>query len=196
MGQLTAGSTSSSLIQQVQANEPTAWDRLCTLYAPLVVDWCRQAGLQAADTADVVQDVFASVYQNVGSFRRTSPGDSFRGWLWVIVRNAVRLHFRKAGQQVAAAGGSQVQEMLRELPEFFEEASQPAHAAEQHALLQRALRMVRPEFSETTWQAFWRTTVDRVPGPDVATELGISPGAVRQAKYAVLQRLRGLLADD
>lgn len=195
MGQATAGSTSSSLIRQVQANEPEAWDRLCALYAPLVVDWCRQAGLQSADTADVLQEVFVAVYQNAGSFRRKKPQDSFRGWLWTIVRNAVRLHFRKAGQQAAAVGGSNAQAALGQLPQFFEE-SQPDSPAQRHALLHRALKMLRPQFAETTWQAFWRTAVDRVPGPEVAAELGISAGAVRQAKYAVLQQLRDLLADD
>jgi len=196
MGQATAGSTSSSLIRQVQANEPDAWRQLSRLYAPLVVQWCRQANLQSADTADIVQEVFTAVCKNVGRFRRTSPEDSFRGWLWTITRNAVRMHLRKAGRQVKAAGGSQAQRDLDELPQFFESASHSESLPERHALLHRALQMLRPDFTATTWEAFWRTTVDRVPGPEVAAELGISPGAVRQAKYAVLQRLRGLLADD
>jgi len=196
MGPATAGSTSSSLIRQVQKNEPDAWDRLCSLYAPLVVDWCRQAGLQPADTADVVQEVFVAVYQNVVGFRRERPGDSFRGWLWTVARNAVRLHFRKAAQTAVAAGGSHAQAALGQVPQYFEEPSQPDSAAQRHALLHRALQLLRPQCAETTWRAFWRTTVDGMPGPDVASELGISAGAVRQAKYAVLQRLRDLLADE
>lgn len=192
MGQLSASSTSSSLIRQVQADEPEALNRLCSLYAPLVVVWCRQAGLQPADTADIVQDVFISVCQNIGNFRRSTPGDSFRGWLWTIARNAVRLHLRKAGQQPLAAGGSQAQAALQTWPEFFEGDAD----GQRHALLHRALQMLRLEFTETTWQAFWRTAVDRVPSSEVAAELGLSPGAVRQAKYAVLLRLRDLLADE
>lgn len=196
MGQSTVGSTSSSLIRQVQANEPDAWRQLCRLYAPMVVQWCRQAHLQSADTADIVQEVFAAVCKNVGRFRRTSPQDSFRGWLWTITRNQVRMHLRQAARQIEAAGGLQAQQMLDELPQFFEEASHQDSQLQQHALLRRALRFIRSEFTDTTWQAFWRTTVDNLPGPDVAAELGLSPGAVRQAKYAVLQRLRNLLAGD
>lgn len=86
--------------------------------------------------------------------------------------------------------------MLDEFPQCFEDAPHHDSQLQQHALLRRALRMLRPEFTDATWQAFWRTTVDNVPGPDVAADLGISAGAVRQAKYAVLQRLRTLLADD
>ena len=68
----------------------------------------------------------------------------------------------------------------------------PHHLAQRRItyLLRRALELIRVEFEEPTWQAFWRTTADGLSAIDVAAELGLSPGAVRQAKYRVLRRLR------
>ena len=37
--------TSLTLLQRVQARQPAAWERLVDLYAPLVLHWCRRAGL-------------------------------------------------------------------------------------------------------------------------------------------------------
>ena len=55
------GSTSTSLLQRALAREPDAWERLVTLYSPLVRHWCRQAGVAHQDMPDVSQDVFAAV---------------------------------------------------------------------------------------------------------------------------------------
>ncbi len=63
-------------------------------------------------------------------------------------------------------------------------------AESRNFVLARALELVRGEFEVTTWQAFWRTTVDGQNPADVGRELGLSAGAVRQAKYRVLRRLR------
>jgi RNA polymerase sigma-70 factor (ECF subfamily) len=63
------------------------------------------------------------------------------------------------------------------------------------ALFECALGLIRPEFTDRTWQAFWRTAVDDQPAPDVGQELGMSAGAVRVAKCRVLQRLREELGE-
>ncbi len=79
-------------------------------------------------------------------------------------------------------------------PELFDEQSQEEQAAEQ-GLIHRALELIRGEFAERTWQAFWRTVVDEQQAADVAKDLGMTPGAVRVAKCRVLQRLREALGD-
>jgi RNA polymerase sigma-70 factor (ECF subfamily) len=196
MAQLTSGSTSSSLIRRVRDNDPDAWARLAKLYGPLAFGWCKQAGLQSADIADIVQNVFTSVYKNIGRFRNDSPTDSFRGWLWTITRNEVRMYLRRREDQPNAVGGTDAQHAIQQIPQLFENELLPIELSEQQHVVHRALRLLHDEFEETTWQAFWRTAIEGQPGPQVAEELQISPGAVRQAKYAVLQRLRKFLADD
>ncbi len=63
------------------------------------------------------------------------------------------------------------------------------------SLLHRALEIIRPDFEDRTWQAFWRATVEGHTAADIAQDFGMTPRAVRQAKYRVLQRLRTELDD-
>src|SRR5215471_1548277 len=86
--------TSLSTLSRARTNDPEAWRRLVHLYSPLLRRWCAKAGLQPADTADVLQDLFAAVHHNLGGFRKNGPTDSFRGWLWTITRNKIRDHLR------------------------------------------------------------------------------------------------------
>ena len=48
---------------------------------------------------------------------------------------------------------------------------------------------MRGQFSEQTWQAFWRTAVEGRSGQEVADELKMSVGAVYVAKSRALARL-------
>ena len=45
-------------------------------------------------------------------------------------------------------------------------------------------------FSETIWQAFWRTGVEGRPVKEVAVALGMSVGTVYQYKSRVVARIR------
>jgi RNA polymerase sigma-70 factor (ECF subfamily) len=62
-------------------------------------------------------------------------------------------------------------------------------------LYHRALELVRGEFEERTWQAFWRATVEGHAPADIAADIGVTPAAVRKAKSRVLLRLRQEVGD-
>jgi RNA polymerase sigma-70 factor (ECF subfamily) len=186
------GSTSVSLLERVKAHDQEAWRRLVQLYGPLVYQWCRRWELRPDDVADIFQEVFQAVAAQISSFRRDRPGDSFRGWLWTIARHKIADHFRRQGRGPVAAGGSDAQQRLLELPEPPAEAD-PSTA--DGSLVQRALEHIRGEFEERTWSMFWRATVDGHATRDIAADLGVTPDAVRVAKSRILKRLRQELTD-
>ncbi len=62
-------------------------------------------------------------------------------------------------------------------------------------LYRRALELVRAEFEERTWEAFWRAAVEGQPPDLIARDLGVTPAAVRKAKSRVLHRLRQEVGD-
>jgi RNA polymerase sigma-70 factor (ECF subfamily) len=189
-----SSATSRSLLARVQADEPDAWERCVHLYAPLVFHWCRCRGVQREDAADLFQEVFRAVVVNVRRFRKEHPDDTFRGWLRRITENKIHDHFRRRNGEIHGIGGSSARERLAELPWPPHIDLAPDDDAER-ALVGRALALIRGEFEERTWTAFWRTTVDGMAAKDVATELAMSPGAVRVAKSRVLHRLREELGD-
>jgi RNA polymerase sigma-70 factor (ECF subfamily) len=198
------GSTSSSLLQRVREGDQDAWSRLVAWAGPLVLYWCRQAGVPPEDRDDLFQEVFLAVSSHVARFRRDRPGDSFRGWLLTITRSKMADLARRRLQQPRAVGGSQAYQRLLEVGEQPEALppSEPPSGVEVAGgsasctppagdpLLQGALAALRPEFEERSWQAFWRTAVDGLSAPEAAAELGMTPAAVRKARSRVLARLR------
>jgi len=188
-----AGATSLSLLAKAQANQPQAWERLVDLYAPLVYHWCRRWQLSADDTADVFQEVFRSVAEHIGGFRRDRPGDTFRGWLRAITHNKVRDHFRQCAGRAVASGGSDAQRRILDLPDPA--VDDPEEQTLVQRQLYRALEAIRADFESQTWTAFWQVQVEGHQPGDVATKLGMTPAAVRKAKYRVLQRLREELGE-
>ena len=157
--------TSRTLLDRIKADDAAAWDRLVGLYAPLVYRWCRRWDLPEQEIADVFQDVFQAVATHIGEFRKERAGDTFRGWLRTIAHNKVRDHFRKLGREPGGAGGTDAQIRLRASGGTGRPMTTiPATSTRIADSVGRALDLIRDEFEERTWRAFWLTAVeDRAP---------------------------------
>jgi RNA polymerase sigma-70 factor, ECF subfamily len=185
-----SGSISSTLLERVRARQPDAWRRLTDLYGPAVYRWCRQAGVPRDDALDLVQEVFAAVARDIGSFRRDRPGDSFAAWLRAVTRNIYLLYFRRRRGRPVAEGGTEAQDRFLHVPETAE-PPEPSDAGDATGVvLPIGLELVRAEFEPQTWDAFRRVAVAGHPPARVAVELGMTIDAVYQAKSRVLRRLR------
>jgi RNA polymerase sigma-70 factor (ECF subfamily) len=187
----TISSTSLSLLERARDNDPDAWRRISRIYGPLVYRWARQAGLQESDAMDLAQEVFAVVSARINDFRHNRPGDSFRGWLWGITSNKVKEFVRCQAANPQAFGGTTAHVRLNELPYAPPEESRAEDLLDTNTgLMHRAIGLIRAEFEEKTWQAFWRATIDERKASEIADELGMTSAAVRQAKCRVLWRLK------
>ena len=80
-------STSATLLKRLQRpDDQAAWDRFVELYTPLLYYWARRMRLQEADAADLVQEVFALLVQELPRFDYDAQ-KSFRGWLRTVTLN-------------------------------------------------------------------------------------------------------------
>jgi RNA polymerase sigma-70 factor, ECF subfamily len=193
-------STSRSLLDLARTNNDDAWNQIVALYSPLVMRWCRQSGLAAADIEDVGQEVFKSVYASLDTFQKASVGQSFRAWLRTITRNKVTDFYRSTSHQPKPRGGEGLD--ANSLPTPTDSDSWDEHSEDQEErilVLRRCLELVRTEFEPKTWDAFWKVVVDDISPADVAVSLGIKPNSVYLARSRVQKRLRELfdrLVDD
>jgi RNA polymerase sigma-70 factor (ECF subfamily) len=185
--------TSSTLLHRVREEDPDAWHYLVELYGPHVYAWCRKSDLSPHDAADVLQEVFWAVASKVAHFRRDRPGDTFRGWLRTITRNKIHDHFRRLESRPEAPVSRSHLQRQAAPQETIPQQEDPS--SELSLLSHHVLRRIRSEFTPRIWQAFWRTVVDGVSSADAAEELGMTPPAVRQARYRVMRRLREDLGD-
>ncbi|MEL6108463.1 MAG: sigma-70 family RNA polymerase sigma factor [Planctomycetota bacterium] len=174
-------------------HEESAWAKMNDIYGPLVYRWCRRRGLQANDAADVMQDVLVGVSKSLSNFKRSERGGSFRRWLRSITENKIVDYFRNTKRRAEVVGG------LENSIDFSPQLSPPSETGderdERRFVVHRALKLLKEEFSPSHWNAFWRTTADGLSAVEVAQELGISPGNVRQIKFRILRRLRDELSE-
>ncbi len=146
--------------------------------------WVGRLKLAEQDAGDLIQDVFLVLYKELPRFKY-DPQRSFRAWLWTILKRRA-LDQKRRRQPVSL--DSNISLVAPDLP-LLDDAEYRA------SLTARALEIVRSEFSDQTWGAFWEHFINGRPVADVATELGLAPGSVYVAKGRVLRLLKERLSD-
>jgi RNA polymerase sigma-70 factor (ECF subfamily) len=183
--------TRSSLLVRIRDPHDTeAWRQFVEIYAPLVYGFVRKRGLQDADAADLMQEVFRSVAANAGRLNYDARRGTFRGWLYTITRNKLYDFLDGQKRRERGSGGSGVQQQLEEHADPADDAADLWDREYERRLFAWAADQIRGDFQETTWQAFWQTAVEGKNPREVAAQLRLSPGAVYVAKSRVLARLK------
>lgn len=198
--QCGVGSTSTSLLQRAQQQQPEAWDRLVTLYGPLIYSWACRWGCAPQAAENLGQETFLRIWKNLGAFRRERPGDTFQGWIYRIAENVFLDSRRRAGRELQGIGGSAANRLLTAVQQHEgnsevdgDRSSQCREDAKQ--LYRRAVEILRSEFSERDWMAFSEVVMHGRLPRDVAEELNTTPNVVYLAKSRLLRRLRVEFAD-
>ena len=181
--------TPPSLLQRLhESPEQAAWEQFVEMYTPLFFSWTSRLRLNDNEAADLVQDVFAVLVEQLPNFVYDGQ-KSFRAYLKTILLNRWRNHLRRRSSE-AVAGHADIEAIAADsdtAPEFEE-------AEYRRYVVGRALALMQAEFQPVTWSACWEFVVRDRPAAEVAKELGISVNAVYLAKSRVLRRLRVELA--
>lgn len=184
--------TSPTLLQRVRrAEDQSAWSRFVELYAPLIFEWGRRAGLPEADAADLSQDVLIHLLAELPRFDYSPARGRFRGWLRTVTVNKCREHQRRRNVAVAVGGDD------GGLSQFEDSAAGTAfwERESRQQLVARALQLMQTDFDTRIWQAAWKQIVEDQKPVDVAAELGLSLASVYQARSRVLRQLREQLRE-
>lgn len=184
-------STSTNLLRCVVEGDQEAWARLVSIYGAFIYARCRRAGVLPQDAADLAQDILSRVLNSIGTLRRDEPGQGLRPWLRTISTNVINDHFRKLKKEREVFGLAAFHGILDDFPSPWDEESNSWVTTPDAVLvLRQAMECIRIDYEDKTWQAFWRTVVEEQPTAEVAMELGLAQGTVRQARYKILKRLR------
>ena len=164
-----------------------AWDQFVVLYRPALYRFARRRGLQEADAHDLIQNVLKAVAEKVKDWQPDGQA-KFRTWLSRIALNQAVTMYRKRRLD-AAKGGSSVVNLLSEQADSSNESEELSLQYRREAF-RYAARIVREQVEETTWQAFWMTTVEGSKVEDAANSLGLSVGAIYTSRSRVMRRLQ------
>ena len=188
-----ANTTSAEMLAGAGRGNRASWERLVSLYAPLVLCWCRRRGLRgelSQDAPDLVQQVFMTVSRRIATFNRHGRG-AFHGWLHEISNRWISAYWRRHRDVIIdptkldflparkASSG----------PDGSSNVGESPTPGELVIILRGLLEQIRPDFEHRTFQAFLKVAVDGRPAKDVAEELGMTRNNVDQAKFKVRKRL-------
>ncbi|MEM9644571.1 MAG: sigma-70 family RNA polymerase sigma factor [Planctomycetota bacterium] len=181
--------TDHRLIAKIQdLGDGVSWDEFLRIYRPVVLRMARRRGMQDADAEDVMQQIFLSVVGAIGRWEAGPGQPPFRAWLTTIARNAITKALSRQPRD-RATGSSSIRARLADIPDA-ESTRIEATAEAKRQLVRIAAEEIRSEFNKGTWNVFWKTAIEGRPISIVATESGMSAGAIYVARYRVMARLR------
>jgi RNA polymerase sigma factor (sigma-70 family) len=186
--------TRQSLLARLKdPRDERAWAEFVAIYTPLIDRLARAKGLQAADAADLAQEVFQAVAGAIDRFDPDPARGSFRSWLFRIARNLMINLLAARRVRPQATGDSDVQELLERVPAPDGAETALFDVEYRRRIFLWATDQVRDEFRPSTWQAFWLTAVEGQDPRTAAETSGISVGAVYIARSRVMARLKSII---
>ena len=182
--------TSLSLLDRLKRAEadPTEWRRVQDIYLPLIRSWVSRVPGVGDEANDLSQEVLLVLIRELPTFDRRRDG-AFRAWLRQITVNRLGT-FWKGRRRRPLAGDEETDHLLSQLEDPNGEQTKQWDRDHDRHVSQKLLAIVQPDFEDKTWQAFTRFALDGLSAAQVAEELGLSEGAVLQAKFRILKRLR------
>lgn len=147
-----------------------------------VLAYARRRTDQSADAGDAVAETFLVAWRRVGDI---PPGDEARLWLYGVARR-VLANQRRGGERRHRLG-----ERLRDRLAAPVVADHADDVVRRSALLD-AMQRLNPADREILALSAWEQLEPR----EIATVLGLSPGAVRTRLNRARTRLRDLIGDE
>jgi RNA polymerase sigma-70 factor (ECF subfamily) len=177
--------TPPSLLERLrQTQESDAWERFVEIYTPLLFAWTKRLGLSDHEAADLVQDVFTILVEQMPQFVYDKE-KSFRSYLKTVLLNRWRNQVRRRATENVVRHPA-----LESVAGDDGPVAELEEAEYRKYLVTRALAVMKAEFEPATWQACWEFVVSGRSADEVARQLGMSVNAVYLAKSRVLRRLR------
>lgn len=180
----------SLLVRLRDGADERAWSEFVSIYEPAIYGFARNKGLQDADARDLCQQVMQSVAKAIDRWDPDPCKGPFRAWLFRITRNLLINLVASERRHPRGSGDSDVRKLIEAQPAAESPDSVLFELEYKRRLFHWAAQAIRQEFTESTWNAFWKTAVENLKAADVACELKISTGAVYIARSRVIARLR------
>jgi RNA polymerase sigma factor (sigma-70 family) len=176
-----AGHQVAALVMRARNGDELAWDALVERYAPLIWSLCRRYRLSGADAADVGQNVWLQLVNQLGKIRDPA---ALPGWLATTTRRECQRVLNKAQAPHAARHEPDTENVPDGQAETIE---QGLLAAERYAALCQAFTDLPPRDQQLIALL---TEEPPVPYAQISTRLGIPVGSIGPNRRRCLDKLR------
>ena len=168
---------------QIRNGDNAAWDKLVRVYRKLVLWWCLKGDVPAAEADDVCQEVFVAIQRGIVKYRH----ESFRAWLWTITKSKITDHWRNQST-LPVTGIDGIDGLLNQVECESERKVENVTQATK-VLFDEVVSLVKGEFNETHWRAFWMRLVEGRTAAEIADELGVTRTVVHNATSRIRRRI-------
>jgi len=178
--------TSQSLVDAMQNGESLAWEKIAKVWGTTLMGYFRRKDLQVADCEEITQNVLVKMYGAMtrGKFKRDGKSKKLKHWVYAIAENELRSFYSRFKNKPGSPGGDVHQDLLANL------GTEDDSGSFEIMLVSGVLDTIQGDFEESTWEAFRLHHFDSLPATEIAQQMGIKPGTVRQKIFRVMQRLR------
>jgi RNA polymerase sigma factor (sigma-70 family) len=186
-----------------------SWDQFFDTYAKLIHRTAKKAGLNDAESADVVQETMIVVARKIPGFKYDPHLGSFKSWLLLVVRRRIEKQFKKrlpvnsqrssdgcwsGARRVNQGGASEETKRTSTVDTVADSRGFDLEAVwnsewEQH-LWEAALARVKSQFKPKQFQMFDLYVLKEWPVREVARTLSVSTAHVYLMKHRIAARLR------
>lgn len=180
----------SLLVRAASQSDADAWQRLTSIYDPLLRNRLRKYGLQDSDVDDLVQEVLLTISRELAGFEHSGRTGAFRCWLRTILANRLQEMWRGEKNRPRTTSESRLVKECSQLAVDSSEVSRIFDSEHDRHVLTKLMEQIRPRFLDKTWLAFRRQMIDGQRADAVAADLGMPIQAVYVAKSRVLNALR------
>ena len=170
-----------TLVIRARDGDERAWAELVERYAPLIWSLCRRYRLDATDAADLGQNIWLLLVNQLGKIRDPA---ALPGWLAITTRRECKRVLNKAQVRQAARHELDAENIPDGDAESIEEG---LLAVERHA----ALREAYAHLSRRDQQLIALLIEDPpLPYAEISTRLGIPVGSIGPNRRRCLDKLR------
>ncbi len=169
----------------------TAWREFDGRYRAALMAFAQRLGVDRADAEEIAQDALVAFAMACRAGTVDPTAGTLAGWLFALVRDRVRNHWRQNAARRIERGASALAEI-----EDDARLSVLWDAEWRSAMLREGLRRLREEsgLGDHTLAAFDGMVLDGRGAAAIGEELGLSVNAVYQAKFRASERLRSIIA--
>lgn len=183
--------TRATLLRRLRdGDDHEAWSDFLNNYGPMLYRFARSRGLQDADAADIVQDVFRRVGNSIGRLEYDKSKGGFRAWLFTITRNRLYTFFESRKKAGPTGNDTAQLQLLAQAADDHNELADQWELEHLRSLAATAMNTIEQASEPKTWAAFHLTAVEGKSAGEVAKELEMSTGAIYVAKSRVTAKLR------
>jgi RNA polymerase sigma-70 factor (ECF subfamily) len=177
-----------SCLDRLRSGDPTAFEEVVRTYSARLLATASRILGGDRDAQDAVQDSLISAWKNIGTFQGTS---GLYTWLHRITVNAclARLRAASAKSEVSISDGERPVSLAFEgLPVAW---SEPSPSLEKRLIMRRSLQKALDMIPEEFRTVLILRDVEGLSSQEVADQLGVPDGTVRQR----LHRARSAMAE-